>query len=415
MKKLKTIFNILIFTYIFNIQTYAQNIECPSDLIHKQLLLSNSQYFSKNQLLESEIKRIINTSENKANNNIIYTIPVVVHVIHLGEPIGTGTNISNEQIIDAIAGLNNRWRNVNGNGIGVDVEIQFCLANRNPNGNPTTGINRVNASNIPNYAANGISLFYSNCNAPSEETIKDLSKWPVSDYYNIWVVNKICQNFGGFVGQASYPNGSPYDGTVINSWIMTSEMVLAHEVGHGFNLYHTFEGDGGNLFCPLNSPCNSNGDFVCDTPPHKQGDCDFSNPCSSVGVWSNSLNNYMSYCGQRDRFTQGQKDRIRATAIVYPRLSLLSSLGCSGLGINDNELDNFIIYPNPSKNIVIIELTNNIDIGKLQIFNPIGKKIFETDITNSTIEINISQFSKGIYILRFSDNERIISKKLIVD
>ncbi|MES2588420.1 MAG: zinc-dependent metalloprotease [Bacteroidota bacterium] len=414
MKKLKTIFNLIVFGAIFSFHANAQELECPSDLIHKQLLLSNPQYFNKNQILENEIKSIINTSESKIDTKSIYTIPIVVHVIHLGEAVGVGTNISNQQIDDAVVGLNNRWRNVGGTG--VDLEIQFCLASIDPNGNATTGINRVNGSNITNYAANGISLFFSNCDAPSEQTIKDLSKWPVSDYYNIWVVNKICQDFGGFVGAASYPDGNPYDGTVIKySYMTSSSSILAHELGHGYNLSHTFNGDDGNVSCPLDTNCSSNGDFVCDTPPHKQGDCGTSNPCSTTGLWSNSLNNYMSYCGSLNQFTQGQKDRIRATAIIFPRLSLLSSLSCASLGVIDYKLDKFNIFPNPSKNIITIQLPNNIVSGNLQIFNLTGERIFDTDIINSTTEINISQFSKGIYTIRFSDNEMIILNKLIVD
>src|SRR5690606_24351055 len=108
-----------------------------------------------------------------------------------------------------------------------------------------------------------------------------------------------------------------------------SSIVLTHEVGHGFNLPHTFNGDGGNSSCPNNNNCTTQGDYVCDTPPHKQNDCGSSNPCTTSGIWDNSRRNYMSYCGTRNRFTQGQKERTRASLLVYPRSHLLNSPACT--------------------------------------------------------------------------------------
>ena len=82
-------------------------------------------------------------------------------------------------------------------------------------------------------------------------------------------------------------------------------------IGHGFNLYHTFSGDGGGLYCPVDTNCLIDGDQVCDTPPHKSSDCGVTNPCSLVEPFSNSKNNYVSYCVTRNLFTQGQKIRMR--------------------------------------------------------------------------------------------------------
>ncbi len=386
----------------FQMQGKGQSAECVTDYIHKNRMQTDSAYRNQIVTLESQIEAI---TQNQANNKLkstLFTIPVVVHVIHLGEPIGAGSNISDIQIQQAIAGLNNRFRNVNG--LGVDVELEFCLASKDPNGNSTNGINRVDGSSIPNYSANGIKPTGNTCSGAVETAIKDLKRWPVSDYYNIWVVSKICN--GGFVGYASYPVGGLYDGLVIVSTSMTSTSgTLPHEVGHGFFLYHTFNGDGGNVSCPIDTNCIINGDRICDTPPHKQGDCATTNPCSSASEWDNSRYNYMSYCPLVTRFAQGQKDRIRATAIVSPRASLLTSVGCGPLGINEISSNNiFSIFPNPAQSVINVKADIKLLGSSYVVYDNTGKTILKGTITSETTIIELGNLSGGIYLLSVGEN-----------
>jgi gliding motility-associated-like protein len=406
----------------------GQGIECGTDYLHSQLMQSDTAYKRQFLSMESQVQTLIQNQQNDKLQLSVYTIPVVVHVIHLGEPVGTGTNISAVQIQQAIDGLNNRFRHITGSG--VDTEIEFCLATADTNGSPSTGINRVNGSTLPRYQAHGISLVYSNCDAPAEDSVKDLSRWPVSRYYNIWVVNKLCQGFGGFVGYANYPNGGPYDGTVIASWVMdSSHAILAHEVAHGFFLFHTFYGDGGNAYCPVDTACLVNGDNVCDTPPHKQGDCNTTNPCTAGGVWSNSLNNYMSYCFQ-DRFTQDQKNRMRATASISPRLSLLTSSGCGTVPIVNYE-DTVIVVAEPESDILVPsafspgndQINNDYKVyGKdivsidLHIFNRWGQEVFATTDKNKGWNgtfngENLATDVFAYYIKIILINQKTVSKK----
>lgn len=301
--------------------------QCGTYQHHQKLMQTDSAYQSGFLSLQSQVHTIINNQPLTGTATQVYTIPVVVHVIHLGEPVGTGTNISDAQIQAAITGLNNKYSNIIGNG-SLNTEISFCLAVRSPTGCPTNGINRVNGAGIPDYSTFGIRT--GGCaTGANEESVKSLSRWPVSDYYNIWVVNNICS--GQWGGYAYYPNGGVNDGTLIRSVYMNGDSyLLPHEVGHGLFLFHTFEGDGGNTSCPVNTDCTTSGDRCCDTPPHKQSDCGASNPCSGVGIWDNTRYNYMSYCVPSiGRFTFDQKARMQAVMAVPPRLSLVTSLGCT--------------------------------------------------------------------------------------
>jgi len=130
---------------------------CFSDELHDRLMLEDLDYKQRHEDLERQLKTAIESGV--ANRSDILTVPLVIHVIHTGEPIGVGSNISDEQIYSAVDALNEDFRKVagsNGDGNGADCEIEFCLAVRDPDGNPTSGINRVNGSSVPDYAEEGI-------------------------------------------------------------------------------------------------------------------------------------------------------------------------------------------------------------------------------------------------------------------
>jgi Pregnancy-associated plasma protein-A len=110
---------------------------------------------------------------------------------------------------------------------------------------------------------------------------------------------------------------------------------LPHEVGHGFNLLHTFTctstNTGFDATCAENPynpsfECTTRGDKVCDTP------ADY-NPLATTIQNSNNpygLNNYnpdqtniMSYWPNKDHFTAGQGERMRnAIANAYQLQSI---------------------------------------------------------------------------------------------
>jgi hypothetical protein len=327
---------LLVFTYVHSVgQTHSP---CGTSQIHDQLLKEDSVYKRNVELFEQQTQQFVRDQRavglftKKAG---VYTIPVVVHVVHLGEPIGSGTNISDAVIQQAILGLNQRFRNLIGNG-STDMEVEFCLAAIDPNGMSTTGINRVNGTSVSMYGSGGISI--TGCTtAGSETAIKNLSRWPNTDYYNIWVVKDICNGTAG--GYAYFPGASAsVDGTVVSyNQFGHDDASLAHELGHGFGLYHTFEGDGGGGVCPPNASCLSDGDRCCDTPPHKRNDCSSTNPCTASGVWNNSMYNVMAYCLYNwpnqisyGRFTDNQKSRVQSS-INGSRFSLTVSGKCGAI------------------------------------------------------------------------------------
>lgn len=334
MNTIKTIYNSLsVYLHLFiialfipySITSFSQDdLPCGNEIIQtKQLQDTN---FVK-QLLA--IQQASN-STNQRINGAILEIPIAVHVLHLGEPVGTGTNIPDQQIIDAVQGTNERWRKINTTD-GVDMEVQFCLAQYDPNGNPSNGIVRKDASGIPLYSDIGIGYIEALLEGivgSDEIQTKNFSNWPHDYVLNIWVVNKIAGGWGGYAF-FPLPNANfPTDGVVITAnAIRSTSSTLAHELGHAMGLFHTFQGSENG--CPLNSICNLQGDWICDTPPHKKPDCSNS-ACNNSPDSAFSFKNTMSYCSGRGLFTQGQKDRVRSVIVNSMRKYLLQSYACYG-------------------------------------------------------------------------------------
>ncbi|NND94253.1 MAG: T9SS type A sorting domain-containing protein [Flavobacteriales bacterium] len=324
-------------------------IECGSDIIHQRMLIEDSDYRSaferQSQILRESIRE---NSIDEQRMPVVHTVPIVVHIMHAGEAVGTGANISDEQILSAIDALNEDFRKMsgtNGDGNGVDVEIDFCLASRAPDGSPSNGINRIDASGLAFYANEGISIGQGS--GANEIALKDLSRWDRDDYYNIWIVNEIEDNDGGagIQGFAYFPSSSAsrdgavilYNafGTVGNLKSYTSlNRTTTHELGHAFGLYHTFQGNS----CS-ESNCATQGDEVCDTPPTISNTSCGNPACGGT----QQVENYMDYTSETcmDMFTQGQKDRMQ-NALLTSRASLLNSSGC----IPPNALDAGIVAVN---------------------------------------------------------------------
>lgn len=311
-------FLFLLPVWVCLIQAKAQTIEpCGFDTYRKEWLKS-PQNREANEYLEKRIKLYVEKQRNTRRAATVYTLPVVVHIIHNGEAVGTCQNPDDATVATMITALNNYYRNTNS--LGIDIELNFQLAVRSGascNGS-TTGINRVNGSGVTNYTANGIS--YAGGSGASESAVKALSKWSPTEYINIWVVNKInggitgCPGGGSGTFTAGFSGGPGNPGVtdgivMVASQVNGTSTVLAHEMGHYLNLLHTFQDS-----CP-EVDCTSNGDRVCDTDPHPQ----FSLSLCPDGAYACAGPNYgivahniMNYTNCPDRFTTGQKTRMRA-------------------------------------------------------------------------------------------------------
>ncbi|HWB62887.1 MAG TPA: M43 family zinc metalloprotease [Chitinophagales bacterium] len=293
----------------------AQNtpVVCGEEGLLARQLTNHPEILARHLAIESQLyndtRNGLNHHDSKSGN-VLYVLPVVVHIIH-----NNGTeNISDAQVIQGIEDLNEAYANMGyyDSTTGVSIQVQFCLAKRDPANNITSGITRdVSALTYDNMDNDDLAL-------------KNLNRWDPNCYVNIWLVKSICTGTGScnIGGYAYFPSsaGTPYDGLVcLASYFGSSKarsVVQIHEMGHYLGLYHTFQGG-----C-TNNDCLADGDKVCDTPPDNSTayyQCGaVVNTCTTDALSGfNSDQNdlyedYMDYGNFNcmNRFTQGQKDRM---------------------------------------------------------------------------------------------------------
>lgn len=422
---------ILLFLLLFSVSIlFAQrqkdlNDHCGSDEINqkrKESNLGNLRKFEKQA-----------TSLNL--NSQTYVIPLVIHVMHKGETLGVGTNISNEAIFEKIKLINKAYRNTDGTGI--DMGIEFALAVRDSSGQATNGINRIDMSSYPVYMDKGVN--FETSQGLSDLDLKAISVWDTSKYYNIWLVSEIDdnENGGGTYGYAYYADSHGYkdDGAVIMSSIFKNNLSTTeiHELGHAFNLLHTFEGDRINSepACPI-----GDGDFCADTPPHKRefNDCSLSeiNPCDG-NLSELFVHNYMSYSYDscRNQFTNDQKNRA-ITALTTLRSSFLTESSTINLVPVSAPVANFIpalpVVLSVGESIILSDTSENIPNTFLdstlwpgisfdwEVSN--GTNVFLSKAQNPKFTFN----QKGIYTIKhtvsneFGSNSQVVTGLLhIID
>ncbi|MDG4716635.1 endonuclease [Winogradskyella marincola] len=83
----------------------------------------------------------------------------------------------------------------------------------------------------------------------------------------------------------------------------------------------------------------------------------------------------------------------------------------SSLSINENDLDRLTIYPNPVGSYLNVNLKNP-QATTIEIFDVLGKRVYKNQLS-STKRLNLESLKTGVYIIKFTQNNKTISKKLI--
>ena len=90
-------------------------------------------------------------------------------------------------------------------------------------------------------------------------------------------------------------------------------------------------------------------------------------------------------------------------------------LNYSLLSLTEIGLSEILIYPNPfSQKITLTLLKNNTVIKSISIHDINGKLILVEQYNSNTINVNLNQYSKGIYFVKIIDNNGNVTAKKII-
>lgn len=327
---LKVALTLLLFVVAFNI--IAQQ-RCGTP-VYKLLQNKNGASEGEEQFEEwIRQKQASRTSKYSTGRleTLTYQVQVVVHIIHNGEPLGEITNISDAQILSQLEVLNKDFKRLNSDAVNTPAEfqsiagslnIEFTLAQQDPTGLPSNGINRVKGTKI-DWTIN------------DNKELKSLSYWPSVHYLNIWVCN--LTDYLGFTqfpvstlpGIEGSSTNALTDGIILSYTVFGSSeagnfnlnpfynkgRTATHEMGHFFGLRHLWgERD----------DCTGT-DYVDDTPPQQtptEGCPTHPQPqCAENSMFQNFLDFTDDNC--LNLFTKGQVERMKIVLENSPRRASL--------------------------------------------------------------------------------------------
>jgi hypothetical protein len=412
--------------------SFGQQRTCGTDA-YMEKMLSNpemkQQYLELQKQFESELERLTNAQQNRNGNatfstNALVRIPVAIHypsvVNSSAESVKSCLRLLAQK---QVAILNADYNATNSDlrlwtaasiyypGVNIgDMDVSWEIATQN---HPTSS-GLSNGTLAVTFGTN----FLSNADSDSE--------W--SGYCNL-VVRNISGGILGYSPLAGSPSqgmtvvidNNAFGATMTGSPTSCSGYVpgapynlgrtLTHELGHFFNLYHTFQS------C-TNTNCATQGDRVCDTPP--LGTPTYSCPSDGTvagcdGTTPALTMNYMDYTNDACMymFTAGQVTRMLAW---YNTIS--SQLLTNVLANNDFVKNNFSIAPNPNKGIFSIQLSETIDNYTVVIMDALGREIFiaEYNQTSDLVQnIQLDNALSGMYFVTIQSKGAQITKKIIIE
>lgn len=355
------------------------------------------------RLVETVLTQAKRTVDQALEMRTEMIIPVVVHIVW---------NTPEENLPDARVWSQIEILNRDFNAENLDISkvpaefvpfvsrsgIRFCLASKDPWGNPTSGIVRVKTA--IDFIGMKEELYYTHRGGSDA--------WDTDKYFNIWVArtSDLISGFGSFPQQVSPER----QGIVVhprffgpnNSRVYQLGRVAVHEAGHFFGLHHIWHN---NASCAVD-------DGIEDTPLQQRAyrGCP-SHPQISCGS-ADMFMNFMDYVNDECMhfFTQGQMERMKAVIHIFRPGLLQSSTFCAKENVPAAA---FHIWPNPTidRKVTIRLAEPSAGYGVLVVYTVTGQLAYRYEgVLYDSMKVDLAGVPAGIYWIKIGGH----SQKVVV-
>jgi hypothetical protein len=131
-----------------------------------------------------------------------------------------------------------------------------------------------------------------------------------------------------------------------------------------------------------------------------------------VGIENNNVSKMIAFNTNSNTYVTGFVPE-NVSEIVCDN-SIFAKNRYGALGIEQEASSNFKLYPNPVSEVLSIESKTD-EPTDIQIFNSLGVLVFtQTSNASSEINLNLSSFPKGVYIVNLTTENQTKSEKIVV-
>lgn len=445
---------------------YAQQKrQCGFDLARKALTQANPEFGThlqevKNNL-QTQAENYVKGKDAAAKTTATNPIPVIFHICvtsaqltALGGEAGVKKRVDSQILVlnrdynrgnlDSVL-IPSSWKPLYGN-----AGIRFGLAHTSPTGTYTPGYEiRVTTASF--------SIGDGDYASVKSSSTGGLDPWDNTKYLNVWCLNftdnpsllgiatppAFTGGWGGLPASSkgvcitynalgkrssateSYAGGGVYD----------RGRTLTHEIGHYFELWHTWGDDDGA--CPWDG---GNDDGITDTPP--ESDATYGNPAYTIAggtlndacQFQGSTNRqpigipslvFMDYTDDKAMYMFTTMQAAAAASNVLPATSESYSLTQNpsllnpptGISSIEHEAE-LNIWPNPTSGVLSISYNTTTKLESVIISNTLGQVVSqsndENQLGNGNYSVNLSSLSSGIYVVTCNFASGSVTRKIVL-
>jgi len=254
---------IIILFSLFNFFSYAQwEDECGTILTEE-----NARFMEKTREERDRMRELLQEYRGPAE-----VLPVQIHIIKQSATVTNPDDPTDQEINDMMVKLNEDFNQVGF--VFIECNDRHEIYAEEEYGDIIENI-------YPDFIHNTFNVAHDFFGAYTQTIPGEV----LNSVINIFIIPNLLewtggQNYKSLNGYGSFPGGRAY--ILLDSDHLTNS-VPAHEMGHVFNLYHTYERNTGNKDNPNSetvTECGEGlGDDLCDTPADPHGICRFSGNC----------------------------------------------------------------------------------------------------------------------------------------